>query len=302
MVRTWTLLERRATGYLRDLNSPAAWAGVITFIWFAVGLLPVQIAVTAQLGLSAEQVSSLICISWLSGALASIGLSLVYRQPIPIASTVPGLIYLGTLAGRFAFPELVGASVMAGTVLAALGVLGIGGRVVRLLPMPLAMGMLAGSILSDVSHMVEATVADVVVAGATVAGYLLGRLVRNPKIPPVGMALVGGGVAVVLAGHVAPAPLAWELPSLVDPGAAFSLQAFAAVSIPLIVLSMGLGNVQGLGFLAAQGFTVPVNATTFVLGVNSVVNGLFGGHTASVSPNTMPIMAGPEAGPAQGRY
>jgi benzoate membrane transport protein len=294
---------RSALGsYWRDLNPPAAWAGLTTFIWYAVGLVPVQIAVTGQLGLSADQVSSWIFIIWFSGSIASIGLSLVYRQPIPITTTIPGLIFLGTLAGRFSFPELVGANIMAGVVIVALAVLGIGGHIPKLLPMPVAMGMLAGSIMADVTHMVDATVDDLVVAGATVVGYFLGRLLRNPRIPPVGLALLAGGLAVALAGRASPAPINWELPSLVVPGVAFSASAFAAVSIPLIVLSMGLGNVQGLGFLIAQGYKVPVNATTFVLGVNSIVNALFGGHAAIVSRNGMPIMAGPEAGPVQGRY
>src|SRR5919202_6409882 len=108
-------------------NTVPTWAGLTTFIWYAVGLVPVQIAVTGQFGLSADQVSSWIFIIWFSGSVASIGLSLVYRQPIPITSTIPGLIFLGTLAGRFSFPELVGANMMAGVVIAALGVLGIGG-------------------------------------------------------------------------------------------------------------------------------------------------------------------------------
>jgi benzoate membrane transport protein len=289
-------------GYLRDLNAPAAWAGLTTFIWYAVGLVPVQIAVTGQFGLSDDQVASWIFIIWFTGSIASIGLSLAYRQPIPITSTIPGLIFLGTLAGRFSFPELIGANIMAGVVIVAFGVLGIGGPILKLLPMPLAMGMLAGSILGDVSHMVEATVADVIVAGATVIGYFLGRVLRSPRVPPVGLALIAGGAAVLVAGRASPAPINWELPSLVVPGVAFSFSAFAAVSVPMIVLSMGLGNVQGLGFLVAQGYKVPVNATTFVLGVNTIINGLFGGHAAIVSRNGMPIMAGPEAGQVHGRY
>jgi hypothetical protein len=86
------------------------------------------------------------------------------------------------------------------------------------------------------------------------------------------------------------------------PGIELSLPAFLAVSLPLVVLSMGLGNVQGLGFLVGQGYRVPVNQTTLVLGLNSIVNALFGGHPAIVSRNGMPIMAGPEAGPVGGRY
>jgi benzoate membrane transport protein len=65
---------------------------------------------------------------------------------------------------------------------------------------------------------------------------------------------------------------------------------------------MGLGNVQGLGFLAAQGYKVPVNRVTAILGINSIVNAFFGGHAAIVSRNGIPILAGPEAGPFKGRY
>jgi benzoate membrane transport protein len=65
---------------------------------------------------------------------------------------------------------------------------------------------------------------------------------------------------------------------------------------------MGLGNVQGLGFLMAQGYAVPVNLTTAVVGVNSIVNALFGGHAATVARIGVAILASPEAGRKEGRY
>jgi benzoate membrane transport protein len=295
-------LRALVSSYLDDLNPSAVWAGVTTFIWYAVGLVPVQIAVTGQLGLSSAEVSSWIFIVWFSGAISSIALSLVYRQPIPISSTIPGLIFLGSMAGQYSYPELVGANLMAGVLILVLGLTGVGGRIMRWLPLPLAMGMLAGSILADVSRMVSATVEDMVVAGATVAGYAVGRLVHNQRIPPVGLALISGGVAVILAHRANPAPITWALPSLILPHLQVSASAFVAVSLPMVVLSMGLGNVQGLGFLVAQGYKVRADKITLVLGVSSIVNALFGGHAAIVSRNGMPIMAGPEAGPAQGRY
>jgi benzoate membrane transport protein len=287
---------------LGDFNSAAVWAGVTTFIWYAVGLVPVQIAVTGQFGLSPEAISSWIFIIWFTGAVASVAASLVYRQPIPITSTIPGLVFLGSLSGQFSYPELVGANLMAGVVILVCGITGVGGRILRWLPMPIAMGMLAGSILGDVSHLVTATASDMAVAGATIAGYAAGRYLRSSRIPPVGLALVTGGLAVLIAHRATPEPIAWTLPSLVVPSIQFSPAAFIAATIPLVVLSMGLGNVQGLGFLSAQGYKVPVNKITAVLGINSIVNALFGGHAAIVSRNGIPILAGPEAGPVQGRY
>jgi len=291
-----------ASSYLRDLNAPAVWAGITTFLWYAVGIVPVQIAIIGQFGLAAPQVSSWIFIIWFTGAISSIGLSLVYRQPIPITSSIPALIFMGTLAGQYTFAELIGANLLAGVLIAALGFLRVGERILVWLPMPLAMGMLAGSILGEVTRVVSATVDDVVVAGATVAGYVIGRTLRNPRIPPVAFALATGGLAVLVAHTATPGPIEFSLPSLVLPKMQFSLAAVVAISVPLVVLSMGLGNVQGLGFLAAQGYRVPANQVTLVLGLNSMINAFFGGHSAIVSRNGMPIMASPEAGPLGGRY
>src|SRR3954471_1276868 len=160
-----------------DFNAAALWAGVTTFIWFASGMVPLQIAVSGQLGLGPAESSSWIFIVWASAAASSLALSLAYRQPIPITWTIPGLLYMGTLAGQYSFSELVGANLMAGVLIVVLGLAGLGGRIMEWLPLPIVMGMFAGSILEYVVRMVKATVEDVWVGGATVAGYLLGRII-----------------------------------------------------------------------------------------------------------------------------
>ena len=289
-------------GTLRDINAAALWAGVSAFIWYAFGTIPLQIAVAEQLRLEAAQASSWICIVWFSGAVSSIALSLVYRQPIPITWTIPGLVYLGTLAGQFSFAEIVGANLLAGFVIIGLGLVGIGGRIMAWLPLPIVMGMFAGSILVYLTRLVQATVEDVIIAGATVAGYLLGRFVAHPRVPPLGLAVFCGAVAIVIAQRTTPAAVTWVLPTLVVPSISFSLPAVAAVTLPMVVLAMGLGNVQGLGFLLAQGYRVPVTVVTVVVGINSVVNALFGGHPAIVARTGVAILAARDAGPPDGRY
>lgn len=286
----------------RDFNAAALWAGLTAFVWFASGMVPLQIAVSGQLGLNAAQSSSGIFIVWLSAALSSILLSLYYRQPIPITWTIPGLIYLGTLVGEFTFPELVGANLMAGFLIVLLGLVGMGGRIMDWLPLPIVMGMFAGNILEYVTRMVKATLDDVLVAGPTVAGYLLARFVGKPSVPPMGLAIVCGGLA-ILVGHQAPAsPISWSPPTLVVPDMTFSLAAFIAVSLPMVVLSMGLGNVQGLGFLVAQGYQVPVKPVTVLVGISSVFNALLGGYPSIVGRTAVAILAAPDAGPASSRY
>jgi benzoate membrane transport protein len=286
----------------RDFSSAAMWAGLTAFVWYAFGAVPLHIGVSQQLGLTTAQTSSWIFIVWLTGAVSSIALSLYFRQPIPITWTIPGLIYLGTLAGRFSFAELVGANLVAGVLLLVLGLAGVGGMIMRWLPLPIVMGMFGGSILSYVVRMVEATVDDVAVAGTAVASYLVGRLIGSPHVPPVGLAVVGGGIAVAWVGTVGPEPLAWVLPDLTMAEMTFSLPAVIAVSLPMIVLAIGLGNVQGLGFLMAQGYSVPVNTISTAVGISSVVNALLGGHAATVARTGVAIVASPDAGALSGRY
>lgn len=260
------------------------------------------IAISAQLGLNAAQTSSWMFVANFCAAFSSVGLSLVYRQPIPIAWSIPGIIYLGTLAGRFSFAEIAGANLMAGVVILALGLSRVGGRIMALLPLPLAMGMFAGSTMASLTALVRVTVEDVVVAGATVMGYLVGRALPALRVPPLAVALLAGGTAVAMTQRTVPAAVSWEWPSLIVPEMQFSAAAFGAISLPLVVLSVGLGNAQGLGFLLAQGYRVPTNVVTVLLGVASIVNAAFGGHQAIVARAGAAMLASSEAGPLAGRY
>jgi hypothetical protein len=88
------------SSYLPQLSAAAAWAGITAFVWYAFGAVPLHLAVSGQLGLTTEQTSSWIFIVWFSGAVATIWLSLQFRQPIPITWTNPG----GINGVRLEFP------------------------------------------------------------------------------------------------------------------------------------------------------------------------------------------------------
>jgi benzoate membrane transport protein len=118
----------------------------------------------------------------------------------------------------------------------------------------------------------------------------------------VGLAVIGGGIAVALVGKVGGNPVDWTMPALAIPDMTFSYSAVIAVSLPMVVLAMGLGNVQGIGFLLAQGYRVPVNTVSTVVGVTSVVNAFLGGHPATVARTGVAILASPESGAVSGRY
>lgn len=106
----------------------------------------------------------------------------------------------------------------------------------------------------------------------------------------------------MVGGQASPDAMYWSLPVLAVPKIGFSGPAVAAVSLPMVVLALGLGNVQGLGFLMGQGYKVPINKISILVGVNSVVNALLGGHPATVARTGVAIIAGPNAGLESQRY
>ena len=117
-----------------------------------------------------------------------------------------------------------------------------------------------------------------------------------------GLAVVVGGIAVALTGTVLAKAVDWTIPVFAVADMSFSLAAMIAISLPMVVLAMGLGNVQGLGFLLAQGYRAPINTISSVVGVTSIVNAVLGGHPATVARTGVAILASSEAGPASRRY
>jgi benzoate membrane transport protein len=95
---------------------------------------------------------------------------------------------------------------------------------------------------------------------------------------------------------------AWVLPSLIVPHFEFAASTLLAVTVPMVLLTIVVGNVQGLAFLQAQGYRVRANFVTVLSGIVSIVNALFGGHPAGVGRTGIAVMASPEAGPAGARY
>jgi benzoate membrane transport protein len=287
---------------MRELNAAALWAGITAFVWYACGGIPLQLSVAAQLGLSPAQTSSGIFIVWVSGAAASILLSLRLKQPLPVTWTIPGLVYLGTLGGRFTLAEIFGGVLVAALILIVLALAGAGGRIMKWLPLPIVMGMFGGSILDYLVRAVGATVTDLAIAGSVLGGYFAARFFGSARVPPVSLALAAGAVAVFLNFEGGWPGLDWAMPAFAVPGFAFDPAAIAAISLPLVVLAMALGNVQGLGFVMSQGYRVPVDRVSRAVAFASLANALFGGAPATVARTGAAITAAADAGPVAGRY
>ena len=89
-----------------SVNAATFWAALTAWTWYAFGRVPLQLALIGEAGLEPGRGSSAIASAWLCAAVATIVLSLVYRQPIAFAVPSVGLIFAKVLA--IATPSLDG--------------------------------------------------------------------------------------------------------------------------------------------------------------------------------------------------
>jgi len=284
-------------------------AAVSATLWYTAGMLPPQLALISQLRLDAQHTASWLCIVWLSSGLVSVALALRYRQPLSLTSSTPALVYLVAMGSRFAYPELMGACAVAGTVSLLLGMSGLAGRLLRWLPLSLALGLLAGSLVENLVGLGRAVVAEPLLVGPTVLAYVFARRVPRLRCAGVGLAALCGAATLAVSAVVRTAApgwltvgVIWQPPILVPVAPEISAHALLSLVLPLVLLSLGLGHVQGVGYLRGQRYSVPEGPVTVAVGAISLVNALFGGHPGNVSRIGVAFLAGPQAGRWSSRY
>jgi benzoate membrane transport protein len=209
---------------------------------------------------------------------------------------------LASAGDRYSHAEMVGACLVVGVAILVLGLLGVGERLLRWLPLPIVLGTFAGNLLGLVAGVFAHLETEPAAVGAALVGYLGARAVNRTWLPPVaGAVLAGIGVAALL-GRANPGAFAWEPPVAVPIAPQFDLLGVVALAVPLLGFSLGLGHVQGIGYLRSQGFAPPIRTVVLVLGVNTLVNALFGGPPSTIQANGVAVLGGPEAGPRETRY
>jgi benzoate membrane transport protein len=191
---------------------------------------------------------------------------------------------------------------MSGVAIIALGLLGVGERLMRWLPLPIVMGMFAGNVLGYATGVFRNLEVQPLVVGATILGYLGARAYGRVWCPPMMGAVTAGVLVSTMSGQVNPGSFRWSAPVVEPMVPAFSPGSFFALTVPLVVMAIGIGNVQGLGVLAANEYRPPVKLVTVVMGVTTLINAAFGGHTSSIQNNGAAVLGGPDAGPREQRY
>ncbi|GAA0945076.1 hypothetical protein GCM10009559_42990 [Pseudonocardia zijingensis] len=214
---------------------------VTALVGFA-GAFAVVLAGLRAAGADEREAASGLLVPCLACGLVSLVLGLRHRIPISIAWSTPGaalLITAGTPPGGF--PAAVGAFPVCGVLILLAGLVPAVGRLIELIPVPLASAMLAGVLVELCLAPVRALAEVPLLAAPVIAAWaLVGRFSRTWAVPAalavavVAIALTGPGTGAVA---LAPA-LVWTTP-VFDPAT------LAGLGFPLFLVTMASQNVPG---------------------------------------------------------
>lgn len=292
------LLERpgrRPAGvrsFLRDIGPVYAANGTAGLVFTASGPIAVTLAVGTAGGLTQDQLASWVFGILFSGGAATLVMSLLYRQPLGFAWSIPGTVLLGPSLQHLSFPQVVGTFFTAGLLILALAATGLVRRIMAVIPMPIVMAMVAAVFLRFGTDIVSSSQSNPAVAAPMVGAFLL--LTAVPALgrflPPVLGTLGAGCLAVAASGQFVPGAPGPLLAAPVFTPPEFTWAAQLELVVPLALTVLFVQNGQGIAVLRAAGHKPPVNVFALTSGAFSVLNAGFGAMSACVTGPTNALL------------
>lgn len=266
-----------------------------------VAVLSVPLDAASQRSLSSAETTGWIMAVYGVPSLLSLVLIWRYRQPLVVTGNVFILIFVLLLGAELTWPELVGATMLAGAVVLILGLTGLTDRLAFLLPPPIVFGLLAGTVLPFVAGMFTELGRATLIVGATLAAYFVARASVGSRIPAILPALLVGAIVAGFAGETGAIPtLVWPVPTLTLPE--FTLRAALSATPVMVVLITLQANAPSVVFLRAQAFEPPERTLAVMSGIGTTLGSIFGPMGVSLSLPATALVAGPDAGERDVRH
>lgn len=285
---------------LKDVSLQAALTGLLVSIVGFGSSFPVVLQGLAGAGASpAEAASGLMALSVAMG-LCGIVVSLRTRLPVSVAWSTPGAALLATIpALEGGFGAAVGAFIVSGVLLTLAGLWKPVGRLVGMIPTPLANAMLAGVLfnfcISPVFSAAEFPVMTLTIVAVWAVMIKLNRLYATPVATVAAAILIAFNMG---DGQTLDADLV-ALPVVILP--VFSLEAVIGIAVPLFIVTMASQNVPGVAVLHANGYKPNASPLFRDTGVFSLLSAPFGGHAVNLAAITATMCAGADAHPDPAR-
>ena len=282
--------------FIKDFSFSALVAGFVTVLVGFTSSVIVVFQAAQALGATPEQIASWVWAICMGMGVTGIGLSLRYRAPIAMAWSTSGAAMLITSTAGVSMSEAIGAFIISGLLMAALGFSGWFERVMQRIPTQLAAGMLAGVLLRFGLEAFVAMKTQLVMVLAMFIVYLLARRIW-PRYAVMLVLLVGTAIA-AWQGSLHWNTVQWQLAQPVWVTPQFSGAAMIGVALPLFIVTLTSQNITGLTVLRVSGYSAAMVPTAPLIGWSGLFNSLlapFGAFALNLSTITAAICTGREA-------
>lgn len=287
-------LRHAPRDFMRDLNVDNASTGLVAgILGLSVGVVHISAGTSA--GLDSSFIMIWVISYLMINGLFGLFMPAYYRLPLPMANSIPGALMFAAVIPVIGLEAALGASLIAGVITLVAGVTGVMGIVMRLIPMPIVMGMVGGMLLSFGLNMVKPLESAIVPASIMILAFFLSaRLLR--KVPPLVVAMLAGIVYLMATGvDLSGIEATIRFPEFIVPE--FTLGAFLTYGLPLAIILVGMETPAGVGLVKGMGYKeVPANAITAVGGLGTMVSAFFNLHSTCIAAPMTGVCASPEAG------
>ncbi len=226
---------------------------------------------------------------------ASIGLSLAWRQPLFAAWSTPGAALLVTGLPGVPLEQATGAFVCSSALIVLAAATGLFRRLMQWIPASLGAAMLAGVLLPFGTDVFRALLADPVLVGLMMLSYL-GLRRASSRFTMAGVLLVAV-LWSAMTGTLDPHQLAWAVATPVFTRPVFDAATLVSIGIPLFVVTMAAQNVPGIAVLRAHGYEPPVSQAIGWTGALGLLLAPFGAFALNLAAISAAICMGPDVDP-----
>lgn len=279
----------------RAFTSSAILSGLLVIVVGYASSLVLVFQAATKSNIDSAHLSSWVLVITLGSGLCSIVMSLWFRQPVIAAWSTPGIVLLSDTLIHYPFSEAIGAYIIAAIAIILLGFSGMFGRIMRLIPHPIVMGMLAGVLINFGLDMFKSFPQSPAMVFLMLAVFFLMRR-WGFRAPTIGALVVGLIIAAFRQEiHLSELQLSFATPIFTSP--TFSIGALLSLALPLFTLALTGQNAPGQAVLRNAGYEVPINKALIVTGITSLLTAPFGGHGLTLAAITAAMVTGPESHP-----
>jgi len=288
--------------FIKDTDRNSLSNALVAFLFTQTGPIAILLSAAQTGGLTDKEMVTWLFAGYGLGGLLTIFLSLLYRQPISAAWSLPAAAIVGASLGHLTFPQVIGAYIVTGVIITIIGVTGVARKTMDFIPLPIIMGMIAGVFLPFVLKLVSTFTVDPWLAALTIGVFFLFSSGRIPVklIPPILVATVAGGILIAFRGDFNSSTVSFSFTNPVFYKPEFELNALLELVFPLTISVIGIHNTQGIGILKKEGFAPPTNVMTFSCGIGSIVMGVLGSVPTCITGPVSAILN--SSGKRESRY